>query len=328
MSDAKPRAEPLPPGSLVAVTGATGFIGGHVMQALLDRGYAVRALTRRLQPAGHADVSWQLGDLNDADALAGLVAGAEAVIHLAGSIKALTRDDFFRANLDGTRHLAQAAARAAGRPRLVHVSSLAAREPRLSPYAASKRAAEQALRPFAEALPLAIVRPPAVYGPGDRETLRIFRLAARGIVPVPAVAGARFSLIHGADAAAAIVAALDLAVRPGATPEPWEPDDGRAGGYGWADVVAAAAGAVGRTPRLVSIPVPALYVGGLAGSLTAWLTRRPGMLTWSKVPELAHPDWVAVGGGVPGFTPRWRLPEGFANTVDWAISQGLLKSYR
>lgn len=168
---------------VIAITGATGFVGRRLVRALVDAGYNVRALARRRPPPDGHDlpaVTWITGSLEDEPALDVLLQDAFAVVHCAGAIKARDRDGFFAANVAGTRRLAAHAAAKANPPRLIYISSLAAREPRLSSYAASKRAAEQALVPFQDALRTVILRPPGVYGPGDLETLRIFRLAAHG----------------------------------------------------------------------------------------------------------------------------------------------------
>lgn len=318
----------------VAVTGANGFIGGHVTRALIEKGFRVRALIRRtptiLTPAETApdDIAWVKGSLDDMSALENLVSGADAVIHLAGAIKALRRAEFFHHNVKGLGNLTAAISAAAPRCRLVHVSSLAAREAGLSDYAASKRAAEQALRPLAGRIAMAVLRLPAVYGPGDMETLRLFKMAAAGWVLVPALADARMSLIHAADAAAAIVALINA---PAPGPEPIEVDDGAPGGHGWDAIAAAAIAAVRHTAqpdaRTIAVPMPVLRLAGLAGSAVAWVTGRPSLISWSKAAEMAHPDWCARITPIAGFQPRWSLGNGFKDAVNWAVSRELLKSY-
>ncbi|MBY0508977.1 MAG: SDR family NAD(P)-dependent oxidoreductase [Rhodospirillaceae bacterium] len=312
---------------IVAVTGATGFIGRRIVRALIGNGYAVRALARRSPAKEEADasdaVSWVLGSLADQTALHELVKDTVAVVHAAGAIKALNRDGFLAVNRDGTRRLAEAALRRAVPPRFIYLSSIAAREPRLSAYAASKRAGEQAVRALQPVLPAVILRPPAVYGPGDMETLKIFQMAARGFLVAPMVAGARTSLVHVDDVAGAVMAALALKDLPDT---PVEFDDGKAGAYAWSEIAAAAGEALRTRPRLIRLPAAVLYMAGAAASLSASLTRRPTVLSWGKVPELLHPDWVAAGGSLPGYKPGWTLEKGFKNTVSWYTSRGLLTS--
>ncbi len=312
----------------IGVTGATGFIGTHLVRALRRDGANVKALSRRAPSLPNDDLpgtlSWVSGSLSDEAQLQNFVSGCDAVIHLAGAIKALNRDQFLADNAEGTRRLAKIAAAQAEPPRFIHVSSLAAREPRLSNYALSKRESEKALRPFTSKMSISIIRPPAVYGPGDKETLRIFLLAARGFGIAPPHRHARLSLIHVDDLVSAILNLLPLRDDPG---EPLEIDDGQPGGHDWPGVVAAAGAALQTKPKLFAIPAAALYLAGAAGSVFAQMTQQSSTLSWDKIPELLHPDWVARGPTVPGWNPRWGIKDGFKNTVNWAISQGLLKSY-
>ncbi|MDB5453999.1 MAG: epimerase, partial [Caulobacteraceae bacterium] len=198
---------------VAAVTGATGFLGRHLVRALANDGWTVRILTRR-DPV-HDD--WRglepqvvLGDLADPAALVRLCAGAKVVIHGAGLIKARSSKAFDAVNSGGAHAVAQAARDIAPEAHVVLISTLAAREPQLSHYAASKRAGEQAAESVLGPR-LSIVRPPAVYGPGDTETLALFKAAAKSpFLPVfdPA---ARIAVIHVADAARQIA---ELAAGP------------------------------------------------------------------------------------------------------------------
>jgi nucleoside-diphosphate-sugar epimerase len=151
----------------LAITGGTGFVGSHLIDLALAAGHEIKALTRRDQQAREG-VSWIAGDLSSRDALERLVDGVEAIIHVAGTISAQSAAGFEIGNVAGTLAML-AAATAGGVHRFVHVSSLAAREPKLSLYGGSKARAEELVH--SSGLEWAIVRPPAVYGPGDKETL-------------------------------------------------------------------------------------------------------------------------------------------------------------
>jgi nucleoside-diphosphate-sugar epimerase len=300
-------------GRLVALTGATGFVGPHLLLALGRRGWRVRLLVRRWSPlpslAG-VEAELVLGDLSDSDALNRLVDGADTVIHAAALIKARHAGQFMAVNRDGTARLSAAA----GAARFLLLSSLAAREPHLSPYAASKRAAEQVIAERAG--PWLAVRAPAVYGPGDRETLAYFRAVARGLAPRPAVADGRLSLIHVADLAEALALAVDQPLVGSIC----EIDDGREGGYGYRDMHQAAAAALGRTA--LSIAVPRIVMAGLArlNQLGHRLGGPVQILTPGKVNEIFHPDWTVHDrhlAGAIGFAPRYHLADGFRDTVLW-----------
>jgi len=305
---------------LVAVTGATGFVGSHLLAALARHGWTLRLLVRRWSPlpslAGiAAEIVW--GDLADEPALRQLVAGVDAVVHAAGLIKARRAGDFQTINRDGTARLA---AVAAGLPFLL-LSSLAAREPQLSPYAASKRAAEEILA--ARGGPWLAVRAPAVYGPGDRETLAYFRAVARGLAPQPRVADERLSLIHVADLAETLALALD---RP-PSPSTYEIDDGWQGGYSYADIAMAAAAALGRRARTLQIARRQMMAVARMNLLRQSLGGSTQILTPAKVKEMFHSDWTIHDrrlASAVGFRARYDLVEGFRHTVLWYRAQGWL----
>lgn len=306
----------------IAVTGATGFLGGHIISAARDKGCSVRALSRKPNSDTSSDVTWVTGTLEDQAALIELASGADVVVHAAGAIKALNRDAFFRVNRDGTRAVADAAVQA-GVKRFVLVSSLAAREEKLSPYAASKRAAERVVAEYAHQFEPVILRPPAIYGPGDKETVRLFQMAVNGFLIAPGCADARMSLSHVGDVAEAVLACC----MTDQGRAPLEIDDGQVGGYSWRDLADAAAKGVDRPTRLVHLPSIFVWVMGFMGSLKALLTRSPAMLTLGKAPELLHGDWVAAGPRPEGWQPHWGLEAGFKDAINWYCSQNVLKRY-
>ena len=302
----------------IAITGATGFAGRYVVSELLARGLTLRALVRSPAKAGLPDaVATVTGDLADKAALAQLVTGADAIIHLAGALTALDRAGYFRVNEQGTQALAEAA-EAAGVRRFVHISSLAAREPQLSGYAASKRAGEEVIAQRQQALNAIIIRPPAVYGPGDKGTLPLIKELTRPIAAIPGLPGARFSLIHGRDLARIIAGAVESDDKG-----LHEVSDGKAGGYGWADLVRTASEFRGSPVRPIFLPraVPAVVAG--VAETVARLTGKPGMVNRGKIAELYHPDWVARPGGLALADPT-PFATGFAETVTWYRAAGWL----
>ena len=313
---------------LAAVTGATGFIGRHLVVALHQAGFRVRLLLRR-----EPDVAeWRglvpevvAGSLSDAAALARLVAGADVVVHLAGLIAAARRADFFAVNRDGAAALAHAVERGAPGARFVLVSSLAAREPALSDYAASKHAGERAVREVLGAR-ATVLRPSVVYGPGDRETLRFFQLAAGRLVPLLGRAGARAALIHVSDLVRLVVA---LASESGGRPEAVAAADDRPQGYTWEELLGAAARAVGNpAPRFVRAPQTLLGGIALLGDLAkTWGSS--SMISSQKLRELRHPDWgvaPAERAAAPGWAAQFDLESGFADAVAWYRRAGWLAS--
>jgi nucleoside-diphosphate-sugar epimerase len=305
---------------LVAVTGATGFVGPHLVSALARRGFKLRLLVRRWSPMPSlpgVEAEVVLGDLADEGALRRLVDGADAVVHAAGLIKARTPADFLTINRDGTARLSGLAPEA----RFILLSSLAAREPQLSAYADSKRAAEQVVASRAGAW--LAVRAPAVYGPGDRETLAYFRAAARGLAPRPRLDGARLALIHVEDLAEVLAAVVEQAP-PSSI---YEIDDGREGGYGYDDMAVAAGAALGRAVWSLPVPRVVMEVVGAANGARHALGGAAQILTRAKVGEMFHPDWTVHDhrlGATTGFQPRYDLAAGFQDTILWYRRQGWL----
>lgn len=305
---------------LVAVTGATGFIGRHVVFALLQQGWKVRVLARRHPTellSRYHTFEVVLGDLSDEAALQRLVRGSGAIIHLGGLVRALRREDFYAANEGGTERLLQAAATAAPEAMLVHVSSLAAREPQLSAYCDSKRQAELKVEALAGDRIWTILRPPAVYGPGDREILPLFKAAKLGFVPYPAAGDASLSLLHVADLTAAILACLGRSGAPRAT---FEIDDGVPGGYRWKDILSALGEAVGRKPLGLRLPRAGLAAAASANRLLARLDGKARVLLPHKVPEIYWPDWVARGPRLQdnsNWHPSFDSWTGFRDAAKW-----------
>ncbi|MEM7487991.1 MAG: NAD-dependent epimerase/dehydratase family protein [Pseudomonadota bacterium] len=313
---------------LVAITGGTGFLGRYVVDAFRDLGWRIRLLARRdvthPQLPG-LDAEIVMGDLaSGRDVLERFSADADAVIHLAGAIKARDRAAFFRVNEAGSAALGAAVATAAPEARLVQVSSLAARAPELSDYAASKRAGEVA---FADAAGRAatVLRPGAVHGPWDEETLVLFELASRPVMPVPALPDGRLSFVYASDVAQAIRA---FAAAPAAIPGVFELSDDRPEGYGWAEIAATAAAAVSRTPRLLPVPRVVWPVAGATVETLARLTGSVPMMSRGKVREMLHPDWSCDPARLPPkslWTPEIGLEAGFVRTVRWARARGRLR---
>lgn len=296
---------------LAAVTGATGFLGRHVVRCLAESGWRIRVLARRdvIHPLWRdLEVEVVLGDLGDQAALSRLCRGADLVVHTAGLIKARDRQTFEAVNVEGSRRLAEATSG----PMLL-VSSLAAREPGLSDYAATKRLGEEAARGLLGDR-LTVVRPPALYGPGDPETLPLFKAAAASPVLPLFDPAARIALMHVHDAARQIAALADLP--PGYNVAL---SDHRPQGYGWREIFESAAGVFGGAPRFIRVPDAALRAtAAAAAGLVAKFSKDAPMISPGKVRELLHRDWSIEPAeqAAPLPPPRFDLAVGFRHTVD------------
>ncbi|MEO5612061.1 MAG: NAD-dependent epimerase/dehydratase family protein [Sphingomicrobium sp.] len=297
----------------LAITGATGFVGSRLIDNALAAGHQVRALTRRSMEA-RTNVDWVAGALDQPTALNELVAGADTVIHVAGVLTGRTAPDFDRANVDGTQAMLSAA-KAAGVSRFVHVSSLAAREPLLSLYGASKAKSEGLVA--GSGLSLAIVRPPAVYGPGDKETLELFKMAKLGVVLLPPKG--RLSLIHVDDLARLLLALAESTV----SGKTFEPDDGH-GGWSHKELAQALGSAIGHRNISLSVPPGMLKLAARADRL---LRGDKAKLTPDRAAYFSHPDWVADPSRAPPpaiWQPNIKTDQGLAATARWYREQDWL----
>lgn len=311
------QTTPQPAVKTVAITGTTGFVGQNMLRHLLAHGWHVRALVRRAQPIV-ANVTWIEGDLSDTAALTALTAGTEAVIHLAGLTKALSRQAYFAVNADAVKTLADAA-HANGVPRFILFSSMAARAPELSHYGASKRGGETPITqgPFED---WTVLRPPAIYGPGEREIAKIITLLTDKKPPLFAAMGgkqARASYIHVDDLCRAVLQLL--AYPKGTMPKGvFEIDDLRPGGYSVREQFTAMSG--GYCPRLMPLKWPYLWPIGAVSDIYSALTRKALMTSRSHLRYLSHPDWsVHDEQRLPleGWAPQFDLFSGIEQTKRW-----------
>ncbi len=264
----------------LAITGATGFVGQVLVRRALAEGWRVNGLARSgVLPVEGADCI--TGTLDEPSALARLVTGVDAIIHVAGVVNAPDKAGFEAGNVAGTLAMINAA-RQAGVARFIHVSSLTAREPGLSHYGTSKARAETIVA--ASGLDWTIIRPPAVYGPGDRDMLDLFRMARRGIVIMPP--GGRTSLIEVSDLARLLLAVIPFGETRAKT---YEADDGRDGGWTYRDYGKAIGQAMGKDPTVIAMPRLAVRI---AARLDRLLRGRGAKLTPDRAAYLCHPDWV------------------------------------
>lgn len=317
---------------MILVTGGTGFIGSHLLDRLTAAGESVRALVRRKTalPRGVEAVS---GDLATGKGLAEAVRGADTIIHIAGVIKALARDDYYVGNARATENLARAAV---GRgTRFVHVSSLAVCgpnpaesaldedfEPRpLTHYGKSKLEAEQIVRSL---LPDAvIVRPPVVYGPRDTGVFPLLKSISRGVVLRISGGERWFSMIYVRDLVDGILAASSSPQALGRTYFL-----SHAKPLTWGDLDGTAARLMGRKPMVLSIPKSAAYGIGCVAEAWSALIRKPGMISREKIAEATCARWVCDSRRAStelGFDAKTSLDAGLLETLTWYKEAGWVK---
>lgn len=323
----------------VLITGATGFVGSHVAERLARSGATVRALvrrtsdTRRLHALG---VELIEGGLADEDSARRAVQGVAAIVHLGALTRARTEAEYQRVNAEGTAMLVRAAVSTDPRPRrFVYLSSLAAVGPPvdgkpvrpedparpITAYGRSKRIGETACLDAADVLDVAVLRAPAVYGPGDRDLYTFFRLASLGVLPMPNGPARPLQLVHVDDLVDAVVRALAAPAGTGIVHIAEE----RA--YAWEQVARMVADAVGSRARLVRIPAVVFRACAAASEGFASITRSATIFNRDKARELLAPGWLCETEEAfrrLGFRARIALPEGLTRTADWYRNEGWL----
>jgi nucleoside-diphosphate-sugar epimerase len=318
------------------VTGATGFIGRHLVDALAARGGEVRCLARGQAPVDARanvffhQVDFDRADLGISDAV---LEGANAVYHLAGATRGISAAAFRKANVTVTERLADRLIAAGQSPRLVFVSSQAAAGPApdaahpktesdaaapIEDYGRSKLAAERAVASRGEKLPFTVVRPVAVYGPGDRDFLAIFEMAKRGVAIYPGIHHSSINAIYVGDLVEGVIAAGRSPVAEGKT---YFLGDDTA--WPWTSIYSTIADAVGQT-RPIEFIVPRAIVGaaGAVGDFVGSLTGKPSLVGKSKA-LLAKPKyWLCSSARARedfGFATPTSLREGMRVTYDWYL---------
>lgn len=335
----------------VLVTGATGFVGSYLVDALVERGDEVVCLTRptsnvaRLKNHGVQQVQ---GDINDLDSLKTAVAGTDIVYHVAALVSALSKEAFFRVNREGTRLVAEACAAQANPPVLLYVSSLAAAKPAengelvsesdscrpVSDYGLSKRGGELAAAEFADRVPITIIRPPIVFGGRDSSTAKLFAPVGRfGVHFVPGWRhGRRYSLIHSAELVNAMILAATRGQRVDVADA--EADSFRQGCYfvafdeqpTMAELGSLIASSFGR--RFVAkFPVPDMWVRflGRFNQFACKLRKRSPALGSDRVRDLTAGSWVCSNNRIKselGYSFQATLPERLRETADWFKNEG------
>jgi nucleoside-diphosphate-sugar epimerase len=324
----------------VLVTGANGFVGSHLVEALLAQGYPVRCLVRRtsdLTFIRNLPADWAYGDVASGDGLEAACAGVEAVCHLAGATKARDEDTYFRINATGTRHLLSACEKAAPHlRRFVYISSLAAVAPSpdghpidesypprpLTYYGRSKLEGEKHCHQYNDRLPLVILRPPAVYGPRERDILFYFQMVNRGIKLLLGRGERRASFVFVQDLVALILRVLEDDRAVGQTYFATEGRD-----YDWQEMSDLVAASLGKRTVRVVLPEGLLPAIAAVVGLQARFTGQPALLNDQKLIELRQRYWVCSAEKARrelGFEAQYDLATGVQLTAQWYRQHGWL----
>lgn len=324
----------------ILVTGATGFVGSHLVDCLVERGSDVRCLVRQssnLRYVKHPQIELAYGGLDDSTDWDEALADVDLIYHVAGTTFARRAKDYFTVNHQGTEALlAEALKRRDQIKRFVYISSLAAVGPArdgnpvdedttpapITPYGRSKLLAEEAVRVVSDLLPVTIVRPPAVYGPRDYGIFEFFKAVKGGMFPMIGRRDKRVSLVHARDLVDGIILAGESEASLGRTYFISSEDN-----YSMRAVADLMAALMRKRLRTITIPRPLAYGVAIAAEAAAALMGKPPVINRDKVTDLSQTGWtcsIERAQSELGYNPRVPLEEGLRETISWYRSEGWL----
>lgn len=334
----------------VLVTGATGFIGSHLVQELVKTGASVTCLVRPtsdISPLEAFNLSFALGDIKDRDSLTDPTSNADVVFHLAAALDSFDPQDYYNLNVGGTRNLVEACAEHDSPPVFIHVSSLAAagpsraEQPRterdppspISHYGRSKLASEEILRAWAHKVPITIIRPPIVFGERDKDVYQMFQWIKYGLHLIPTPRGSCYSLIHAADLSKGLLRAAREGERiDGASAL----DPSGRGLYYFAYDQHPSYGELGKiiatslgrsTVRLIRVPPPLTWMIATIYEIGARIRRKPSIVSFDKARDGFAGSWTCTGDKAEkqlGFKSEKTLEQRMRQTAQWYLDNGWL----
>ena len=317
----------------VLITGASGFVGGHVVEALARNGIRPRCLVRqtsRLDFIQEWSPELVHGDITSPESLEAAVDGVDGVVHCAGAIRALSLADFWRVNVDGCSNLYQAClAKNPAVRRIVHISSLTALGPSVagrpvqeeqerrpvSSYGRSKLEGQRIAEAYMDRLPIVILVPPAVYGPFDKAFLGLFACVKRGFALAIGREERWASLIYAKDLARAVLACLESEKAVG---NEYLVEDGRP--HTWREVAAAVGQTMQSSPVRIPLPIGLAKVACAVIGCAARCTGRPAFFDRDRFNDFLQPAWTCSSAKIRadlGFAPRYTLEQGLEETYRW-----------
>jgi nucleoside-diphosphate-sugar epimerase len=304
----------------VLVTGATGFLGSHIAETLVQHGFTVRCTVRpssSLKWLEHLDIEKVSVNLSNETSLQEACEGVDVVVHNAGITRAKTDAEFFEVNTDATQRLAKAAI-SAKVSRFIFISSLEARGPdgfttAISSYGKSKLEAERLLTSLQNDIEMILLRPAGVYGPRDTDLLTLFQIAKYGVLTVPATSG-RLQPVHGRDVAEAVLASVQGKAHLG----PF--DIAEANTYSWQDMASMLEIAMNKKLRVIKIPKEVFLSAGYASETLSKLFNQAPKLDRRRAKSLAYYTYTCDTQSFEkafGWQARISLQEGLKETAAW-----------
>jgi dihydroflavonol-4-reductase len=323
----------------ILVTGASGFVGGHLAEALDHQKKKIKLLVRSSSQLAFKPTSNMKlceGDVTDKASLKKAMDGVETVYHLAGLLRGANYAHYEKVNIEGTRNVCEAFVRQKTRKRIVYVSSLSAAGPSekeeplseemaprpVSFYGQTKLGGEEVVRSYQKKIKTVILRPGAVYGPREKDILEYFKMVKRGLVLIPGDGSLKVSFVYVDDLVQAILLAGRSVKAPGNT---FFVSDGKS--YTWEDYSWGIAKAFHKSFRVFHVPMPLVRGAAYLADLKAQLTGRASIVSTDKIKEAPGPGWVCSNAKIVrklGFKPRYDINQGIRKSVDFYLKAGWL----
>lgn len=315
------------------VTGATGFVGSHLVDRLLEKKYEVYCLKRKTSSTKWLDgknIKYVDGDLFSNEALEACIKDMDYVFHVAGVVKAKTKEGFYHGNSDSTKNLLEITYKVnPGLKKFIFVSSLAACGPAktekpvdentvpdpITTYGLSKLKAEDEVYKYKDKFPISIIRPPAVFGPRDTEILIYFKTFSKGLNSVIGFDAKYLSLVYVEDLADAIVLAAE---NKNADGQKYFVCFDKA--YNWDEIGSLTSELLGKKALKIRLPHSVLYSVGYLAELFSTFSSKPATLNIEKCKDITQLRWVCSNEKIKselGFVTKFTLEESFRKTIDW-----------
>lgn len=321
------------------VTGANGFVGSHLVDYLLEQGHEVHAIVRpssNLQWLDGKEVTLHTCGLNSAEDLKLAFQGANYIYHIAGVVKALTKDGFMKGNVEMTRNVMEAATHIPTIQRVLVTSSMAATgyaemgsdvdensplRP-IEPYGDSKVAQEEVAKEYADRVPSTIVRPPGVYGPRDTEIFAFFKAINNGVSAMMGFTPKEMSLIHVRDL---VQGMYQAATNENSVGEVYFL--GSLECYNWKELGDIASKAMNKKTWTIKIPHFVIFILGFFGQILESWFGIDVALNKDRAYRITRPSWYCNSNKAVqelGFQQTVSIEEGFKSTIDWYKEKGWL----